>query len=304
MLSDTDVHYIAGYLYVVSGESFVRVTLGEKLYDAKADERRDVDITVVVAGSVGVLAAEVKHHRRRLDVTAVEQMCQKLTDMPEVTTRAIVSSSGFTAPALRKASSHGVSCLRLVRGGLPRMKTIDISSLSELTVVTTAWVTPPAVTIGPSMNLRPEEKADLTNATAVLLHTGEAATLRALADRIASQADLSEVDFDACDERAVELIAPFDYPVSITLRDRVLVAMDARIHGVARRATQHVPIHTACYLADERNEPFAAAAVFEHEGRLIGLGVAPNGQTLRIFHIPAEVRNQRPVGCRIFSTTT
>jgi hypothetical protein len=82
------------------------------VFDTAAGKERDVDVTVTVEEEANVTRAfkayEVKHEGVSLDVAAIEQLCLKLLDMPSVTHRAIVSSSGFTAGAKTKAAHHGV----------------------------------------------------------------------------------------------------------------------------------------------------------------------------------------------------
>ncbi len=55
----------------------------------------------------------VKHHKRPLDVTHVEQLCAKLNDMPEITNRGIISGSSYTKPAVRKAKRENVELFEL-----------------------------------------------------------------------------------------------------------------------------------------------------------------------------------------------
>lgn len=56
----------------------------------------------------------MKAHARPLDVTHVEQLCQKLNDMPALAKRGVVSASGYTTPAMRKAEKHGIDLFELV----------------------------------------------------------------------------------------------------------------------------------------------------------------------------------------------
>ncbi|MEI6713473.1 MAG: restriction endonuclease [Verrucomicrobiota bacterium] len=82
------------------------------VHDPSAGKDRDVDITVTVKESGSsenaLKAFEVKRERAPLDVPTVEQLCAKLLDMPSVTHRAIVSTSGFTEAAQSKAASKHV----------------------------------------------------------------------------------------------------------------------------------------------------------------------------------------------------
>ena len=49
-----------------------------------------------------------RSHDRPLDVADVEHLCAKLKDLPGPTSHAIVSASGYTKPAIRKARHHSV----------------------------------------------------------------------------------------------------------------------------------------------------------------------------------------------------
>ncbi len=110
MLSETDIHYITGFLYIVSRQREISVVLGEKVYDEAAESERDVDIVIVSAGETEMIGIEVKDKGRPLDVSIVEGICSKFHDMPTITSRSIVSSSGYTKPARRKAAKYGVQC--------------------------------------------------------------------------------------------------------------------------------------------------------------------------------------------------
>src|SRR5437868_8541062 len=115
MLTPTDVHLLAGLLTQASSPDNVRVELGSLIYDAAAEKARDVDVTVEQAvGDIKTLKGlEVKKHGWPLDVTHVEQLALKLKDMPALTSRQIVSASGYTSPAIKKAAAHGMELFRL-----------------------------------------------------------------------------------------------------------------------------------------------------------------------------------------------
>jgi hypothetical protein len=93
------------------------------VFDDVAEEDRDVDITLRVvnedAGTTLLEGIEVKHHKRPLDVSHVEQLCAKLRDMPAIGNAGIVSGSGYTEPAVKKAKHHGVTLYSLVNWPAP-----------------------------------------------------------------------------------------------------------------------------------------------------------------------------------------
>lgn len=112
MLTPMLVQYLVGLCCLRRNPSAVDITLGDLVLDGAAGKERDVDVTVTLEESPGVIRAfkayEVKKESKPLNVAAVEQLCLKLLDMTAVTHRAIVSASGFTEAAQLKAARHGV----------------------------------------------------------------------------------------------------------------------------------------------------------------------------------------------------
>lgn len=111
-LSPMLVQYLTGLCCLRWDPDAVDVTIGDMVLDVAAKKERDVDVTVTVAERDGTKHAfkayEVKHENSPLDVGQVEALCLKFLDMPTVSHRAIVSSSGFTSGAQAKAAHHGV----------------------------------------------------------------------------------------------------------------------------------------------------------------------------------------------------
>lgn len=111
------VQYLVGLCCLRWDPGAVDVTIGDMVLDEAADKERDVDVTVTVTESDGKRSAfkayEVKRESSPLDVSDVEALCLKLLDMPSITDRAIVSSSGFTEGAKAKANHHGIDLFAL-----------------------------------------------------------------------------------------------------------------------------------------------------------------------------------------------
>ncbi|MGV0041672.1 hypothetical protein [Mycobacterium colombiense] len=112
-LSPMLVQYLVGLCALKWDASSVsiEVTVGDMVLDASTGTHRDVDVTVSVDvedGKYAFKGYEVKRESGPLDVSDVEALATKLNDMPSVTHRAIVSTSGFTWPAVKKAEHHGI----------------------------------------------------------------------------------------------------------------------------------------------------------------------------------------------------
>src|SRR6266446_7976891 len=97
---------------MMSSPDDVDITFGVLIYDEAAEEKRDVDVTVTYRDEKGLMSAfkgiEVKKIGRKLNVAQVEQLIAKFSDMPTINRKAIVSASGFSKPAVRKAVAHAV----------------------------------------------------------------------------------------------------------------------------------------------------------------------------------------------------
>lgn len=106
------VQYLVGLCCLKNDPEAVDVTIGDMVFDPASETSRDVDITVTMQGpddtTYAFKAYEVKREGTPLDVSQVEQLCLKFMDMTSITHPAIVSSSGYTAPARKKAERHGI----------------------------------------------------------------------------------------------------------------------------------------------------------------------------------------------------
>ncbi|MFE2958872.1 restriction endonuclease [Nocardia tengchongensis] len=111
------VQYLTALCCLRCNPDAVDITIGEMVEDEAAESTRDVDVTVTIKDSDSVtdafMAYEVKHERSALDVAKVEALCLKLNDMPSITHRVIVSTSGFSPTAQKKAARHGVELYQL-----------------------------------------------------------------------------------------------------------------------------------------------------------------------------------------------
>jgi len=117
MLTAVDIHYLVGILSRLTSPKDVEIELGSFVWDTASTTHRDVDITVTARNPDGSVATfkgiEVKAHGRKLGSEVVEQLAQKLNDMTSISHKGIVSASGFTRPAIRKAQYHGVDLYEL-----------------------------------------------------------------------------------------------------------------------------------------------------------------------------------------------
>lgn len=111
------VQYLVGLCCLHNNPNAVDITLGDMVLDTASETKRDIDITVTIEEASKLIsvfkAYEVKKEKEPLDVAKVGELCNKFGDMPSITHRAIVSASGFTSSAKRKAEKHKIELFSL-----------------------------------------------------------------------------------------------------------------------------------------------------------------------------------------------
>jgi hypothetical protein len=153
MLTHTDVHLLVGMLSLVTSPDDVEVELGSLVRDEASESDRDVDVTITTRNSDGTRrgygAIEVKDETKPLDVQAVEQLIAKLGDMPSITQSSIVSSSGYSKAARKKAARHHVELLRFRdwRRGERVFPFLNPNLEAALQLDMVGWAQPPSLTI-------------------------------------------------------------------------------------------------------------------------------------------------------------
>jgi hypothetical protein len=140
------------------------------IYDVAATEDRDVDITISVTDEDGTISAfegiEVKHHKRPLDVAHIEQLCIKFNDMPSITKKGIVSASGYTEPAIRKAVYHQIDLFHLKTWDNAFEVFDHIQFAEEFSIIEQSynWIGRPKITFNPHAPVSPELRQKLVGA--------------------------------------------------------------------------------------------------------------------------------------------
>jgi len=294
-----EIHRITGCLYLSTRSSDVQVTLGERVLDTATGTARDVDILIARSGSTGLIGAEVKAERRPLDTPIVEGLCAKLNDMPSLTTKQIVSSAGFTAPAIRKAEKHGVQCLKLVQGQLPPFQTIDMSQLKTMGYIRRGWARHDSRIIVPPSWVKEVQgalQADLTHSS--LRVSWGSNDLDLAGFRNAALTDLlNKLDLPpvAAQHAVQETTLVFD-PQPVLHAPNGDVPIEAlRVSGLVKVEQTTIPLDkTSVYLETPSGKPLSGAAIMEIPEGLIGIVVGDGGPGIQVVMIPEALRNVRP----------
>ncbi len=311
MLTDSDVHYLAGLLLLLSTDSNVRIDLGKKVVDATIPKPRDVDVVLTTTKegvdehSLGGI--EVKDHDRKLDVTHVEQLGAKLRDMPALETRGIVSASGYTDPALKKCEAYGVRALCLQRWVPAESPLNHVSFPADL-----CFSAPLLVPHGP-IGLRytsgsndsvvnPAESARPCEWYVDGVRQANITTIGQLNDAIlaAFHEGLPEDMRNHITENGP---FPFDMRLLFTEKEHMLTLNgdtykidSVAIQGNLSRKVDQIPMDWRALVDATSGDYFAGAGVAVlQNGALIGLALTTRNEQAHIIHVSPEDRVRRVI---------
>ena len=219
--------------------------------------------------------------------------------MPTIAARAIVSSSGYTKPARRKAAKYGVQCLTIKRGSVPSFRSVDLSHLHACTFIEKTWCDGPHVHLMPQVKLPQAIRDQLNFETPIIFPPNtpkaDVTNLRELTN------NLGTILLNGWDEPLDigDMPVTFDVQIDDTpqlhIEDQIIEITHARVSGTIRCSPKAVPIEDSCYLENDRGEPFAAALLIEFQSALWGFSASAHNQELRMFRIPPILRNTRPI---------
>lgn len=308
MLSPRDVHYIVGFLSLAAGPDNVEIELGDFVYDHASRTRRDVDITIRIRNADGSQTAfrglEVKAHQRPLTSEHVEQLIQKLGDMPAITDRAIVSASGFTKPAIRKAEHHGVDLYELAdwnpATGFDHFKAETCPAARE----SYRWIGNVEARINPQREHTETEREVLQSNPRMRFDASPDVTqdlqtwvehVKQLAAKEATRRT-GPVPRNATHHTNLSITVQFSDAAS-AIRGDISVPIDAiRFTGVFERVVEELPSLMKVLRKVGSSEPIAGCAISDFGGEfgLIALIISKR-RTLELARVPIADGNKRKI---------
>jgi hypothetical protein len=339
MLTPMHVQYLIGLCCLRRTPEAVDLILGDSVRDDSTGTGRDVDVTVTVALDGGCREAisgfEVKKESKPLDVTDVEQLCVKMNDMPSLTSRSIVSASGYTSTCQGKADRHGVVLYDLAPWESPVKQDFPASSLHDTPANSVlfgehqfVWLDGVSVKINPSDPCR-EPWVSLPDGQSILdvdgkhLDTYKGFIRRILGQAATQLADSSQAKAILLAPRTIPPNEQPDGPIGppvrvenlnlimgqaifVSLGDKLECIQEVIVSGELQwlqkrqRGTYYV-----MHRHDDSTNVYAGAAVCEvpgHEGVLSALLFSPNDTKLAIHFIHLSDKHKHMIrGLRLRS---
>lgn len=307
MLTHTDIHYVVGLLSRAASPDGVEVELGSRVYDDAAEKERDVDVTITMRSPGGTITAvsgiEVKDHTRPLTVEHAEQLCAKLKDLPQITTRAIASASGFTSAAIKKAQAHGVEVWELVDWdkACMRFANLALSPDFNMTEMRFEWVGKPRVefklqgTAPLGLRTTPKHPIQSENGSQI----EGCPDIDSLAAAIVSRLP-SEIGHKHLSEALSETQCPVDLSIQVPENPQICIGDDhfnitpAHVVGIIRKRERPIKEYLKVLRRHGDEELIGGCLVYEDgEGALMGLVITSKEQNVTLVRIPISERNKR-----------
>jgi hypothetical protein len=303
MLTPNDVHLLVGLLTQASSPDNVAVELGSLVYDTAAEKLRDVDITVDhPIGEIRALKGlEVKKHKDPLDVTHVEQLAMKLGDMPSLTSRQIVSASGYTAAAIKKAAAHDLELLKLTNWD-PKKYSFEHAQFSGMSAFSSRSL---HYVDGPHIHIEVERAGCFDGDPALIQVTDEEGrphssglTFAQFKNNIVINAtnelskteQVSTLSGDAT--KAVSVWMDFSDHPYLKTGDVIVKIKGARIQGVLCWKETPCEAQYKVLVDETTDRPIIGCALAElPNGNLIGITASSADRTIRLITVAVSVRN-------------
>lgn len=308
MLTPTDIHYLVGLLTFSSGFSDVEIEFGSMVFDTAAEKLRDVDITVTRKNSDGTLSIftgiEVKAHNRRLDSSHVEQLCSKLNDMPNITDRAIVSASGYTKPAIKKAIKHNVSLIHLLPWNAQK-KGFDLAKFNEefdVKQLSFKWNGPVDIRVNPDNPI----SLDILRANPKIRDSkGNDLQFNDLNTWVTKQARTAlgkfsfqqKSDFFRQDDtRNVKFDLTVRGDICVDVIGSLIPVQRVIITGPVQCSVEPMKTEFKMLIKDGETEPYVGCAITElPNGNLFGFAISQRKYDLHLINIPISNRIKKKI---------
>jgi hypothetical protein len=298
---------MVGLLSLAAHPEHVELELGDFVHDEASESRRDIDVTITVRNPDGSRAAymgiEVKAHGRPLNSPTVEGLAQKLNDMPEITHRAIVSASGFTRPAIRKARYHGIDLYEL-KTWRPEER-FDFFQCEPLPAVREqyGWSGTPDVCINPCRNSSEAEQVLVRENPTVLFP--ESPESNCPLTEFLRNTSLLAAKEAAAKKESFPPPGTHEFPAEITIRfsdgpyiendDARLDISEIRFTGVIKRAIENVATVPKALFKLSAQTPIAGCYVSEFPNLGLVALMATADRRLEVGLVPISDRNKQKI---------
>jgi hypothetical protein len=310
VLTHTDVQYLISLLALVTNSG--QIDVGVMIEDVAARKAREVDFTISYTDSNGqvktLIGVEVKDEKRPLDVEKIGELVNKFGDMPTLTGKAVVSSSGYTEGAVNKAKYHKVDFLNFepwLKAHQPNVFGITFSQSLDAKADIYHFVTSPNIYLFRVGKDTPETLPIPAKVPLISDTTGTVMTddLRGVLEKYAIDDFPGKSNMKPSEIVSIERKFNLTDKPSIELNGEIIVWDRAILRGQVTLTRK--PMLTSYWMLRQEGsvEPFVACAIFNADEvfdnnipiDLIGVAVTFNNPPAKLLHIPIDVRLKQKI---------
>ncbi len=312
MLTPNDIHYIVGILCKLTTPDNVSIVLGDMVYDQASEKDRDIDITISYKNDlneeVSFIGLEVKDEKRPLGSPEVEQLCIKFKDMHSVIRGGIVSASGYSEPAIRKAKYHGIDLYEFkdwnFRGGeLSHLKFSENFCLHETVI---EWISPPNFKYIMNGLGDTDENVMLLSNQRIIFTCGDSTnspktveklTINLINKALKSQSLKETIDnADIGDEIPVNVSIEIQDPPFFVFNDKQIHLQRLYINGTLRKVVrQNKTVFKILVKYDDNDYQVGTAISEMSNGMLIGLTTSNEDKSVNLIWVPVPDRLKKKI---------
>ena len=301
MITFTDIHYLVWLLSRVSeNKKNIDIEIGSEIYDSVWEINRDIDVTISFTDdddNKNVFKwIEVKDHSRPLTIEHAEQLCQKFNDLEWVTHKAIVSSSGYTASAIKKCSKNGIDLYEIVDAesiDFPYGKIPADTNFKEKLVSCQDWWT---IQIIPEKGYQIPIKSS-TDLVTFYLNWRELPTIKnadALGRYIISSFDTSQIEeFEW--SKSITISEPIEN-FTVRIKGKIYRIDTINVHCVMdMQLKKMMPTFKVMRKVWEK-EPFVGCLIWEFNNwSLMGIALSKDNKNINFIKIPLSDRIKKKI---------
>jgi len=228
--------------------------------------------------------------------------------MPNLSHRGIVSASGYTKSALKKAEAHGVDLFKLIpwnnsMEGFEHCSFSPDFSIKEMSLI---WSGRPLITYNPSENIPDEIRKQITknsHINSVKDCDGDSyKTIQQLSGKLNLRAlsvlqDREDIKSLAPGvEKYVKLLLNGIDGIYVDLKDSKLYLKQALLQGKVKWNEHSISPEFKVLIKEGELKPYVGCAIAElSQGNLVGFTVSQVDRSLKLINIPLSARNQKKI---------
>lgn len=307
MLTPTDIHLLVGVFSKLTTPDNVDIVLGEMVYDEAAQRKRDIDITIRYKNEEGeevsFVGLQVKDHGRKLGSPEVEQLCLHFKDSRSIKKGGIVSASGYSKPAIKKAAYHQIDLyeFRDWDHSFQDLPHVRFNEDFKLTEVRNVFIKPPDVNYIFDEEITKQELGEFNGKSRVQNIDGTPIPQTSIINELNNNFINKVLQYETIRTQLEKAAIGAEIPINVTLTvetppvvilsERQVQLKQVNVQGILKKVAEQcaTQFKILVKLSDPAYQVGSAISEMSN-GLLVGFSTSNNDKSLRLITIPVADR--------------